>query len=174
MDATEKYKRELCDFDNKQKKLPQYRNRLNEEKKQLSILKSQLVSAKMMRDNLYGVNVIPSKYRNIHAAYFLYDYFNSTRETDLDKIIQTMLLDEIIQKLDKIIAQNEEIILNQRMQLALQKQQNEMIAHNHREEMDRLARMERNQERQMDYQNMMVCNQKVTNFFLEADYLRKL
>lgn len=59
------------------------------------------------------------------------------------------------------------------MQMAMQEQSNRMIAENHRNEMKRLASMERNQEIQMDYQNMIARNQEVMNFFLAADYLRK-
>ena len=91
----------------------------------------------------------------------------------MEKTIQTMLLDEIIQRLDKLIVQNQEIILNQRMQMAMQEQSDRMIAENHRREMKRLASMERNQELQMDYQQMIARNQEVTNFFLAAEYLRK-
>lgn len=129
--------------------------------------------AEKLRSDTYSVNIIPSRYRTIHAAYYLYDYFESGRETDLDKIIQTMLLDEIIPRMDKLIMQNQEILLNQRRQLALQEQQNRAIAKNHREQMRRIARMERNQELQLDYQRMIERNQEVTNFFLAADYLER-
>ena len=135
--------------------------------------RADLQSARLLRNKLYAVNVIPSRYRNIHAAYYLFDYFSSGRETDLDKIIQTMLLDEIIQRMDKLIVLNQQILLNQRRQIALQEGQNRAIAENHRREMEHLARMERNQELQLDYQYMIERNQEVTNFFLAADYLRK-
>ncbi len=42
----------------------------------------------------------------------------------LDKILQTMLLDQIVERLDRIIdQQGREIILNQRMAMALQEKQ---------------------------------------------------
>lgn len=132
-----------------------------------------LQEAKAMRNKLYSVNIIPSRYRTIHAVYYLYEFFDTGRETDLEKVIQTMLLDEIIQRLDKIILQNEEIMLNQRMQIALQEEQNRAMADQHRQTMEAIARMEHNQELQIDYQNMIARNQEVTNFFLAADYLRK-
>ena len=129
--------------------------------------------AKTLRAKLYSVNIIATKYRSIHAAYYLYDYFSTSRETDLDKIIQTMLLEEIIQRLDKIIAQLQDVLLNQRRQIAIQDSQNRMIAENHREEMKRIANMEKNQELQLDYQHMIERNQEVTNFFLAADYIER-
>lgn len=81
---------------------------------------SHLQEAKEKLQQVYSVNIIPNKYRTIYVAYYLYDYISSCRETDVDRVLQTMLLEQIIAKLDKIIAQQEEIILNQRMQLAKQ------------------------------------------------------
>lgn len=137
------------------------------------INKKRLRDAERIRADLYSVNVIPSRYRTIHAAYFLYDYFESGRETDLDKIIQTMLLDEIVRKMDKLIEQNSEILLNQRMMLAQQERRERDDHNRHLEQMRQIARLEQNQQRQLDNQNMIARNQQVTNFFLEADYLRK-
>ena len=153
--------------------IPQYRRTLNDEKQRLVKLDRQLAEAKVLRQKVYDVNIIPARYRNIHVAYYLYDYFDSYRENDLDKIIQTMLLDEIIQKMDRIISQNEEIILNQRVQMAMDEERDYRLAEHQRQELKAFARMERNQELQMDYQNMIARNQEVTNFFLAADYFRK-
>lgn len=81
---------------------------------------SHLQEAKEKLQSVYSANIIPNKYRSVYVAYYLYDYISSSHETDIDRVLQTMLLDQIIAKLDKIIAQQEEIILNQRMQLAKQ------------------------------------------------------
>lgn len=146
------------------------RAKLLEEVSQLS---NHLADAKILRDKVYGVNIIPSKYRNVQAAYYLYDYFSTCRENDLDKIIQTLLLDEIVQKLDTVIEQNEELIINQRYQIALQEHHTEVIESNHREQLSRIAKMESNQELQADYLNMIETNQEVTNFFLASEYIQK-
>lgn len=153
------------------KELPKFRMALQCEQKNNLILQSRLQEVQTLRQSLYDVNIIPKQHRNIYAACYLYDYFSTCRENDLEKIIQTMLLDEIKKKLDKIIAQNEKIILNQRIQLALQEQSNQIAAEHHRMELDAIVRLEQNQELQLDYQNMIVQNQVVTNFLLAADYL---
>lgn len=167
------YEEQVKQIKRNREKQPQWREQARKWEEYETTLKSRLRQAQKLRDDVYSVNIIPSRYRNIHVAYYLYDYFNSCRESDLDKIIQTMLLDEIVQKLDRIIVQNEQILLNQRFQMALQEQQNLAIAENHRRELKQLAKLERNQELQMDYQRMIERNQEVTNFFLAADYLRK-
>lgn len=167
------YEKKIQDNEAWRNNLPQYRIALQRERQYLDVLNQHLIEARSLRNDVYGVNIIPSKYRTVHVAYYLHDYFSTCRENDLDKIIQTMLLDEIVQRLDIIIMQNEEIILNQRIQLAMQEQQNRSLAEHQRKELQTLARMERNQELQMDYQHMIAKNQAVTNFLLAADYLRK-
>lgn len=155
------------------KENPQYEEQMKKYQRTLSFIQSQLKKAQVVRQQAYSVNIIPARYRNVYVAYYLYDYFSTSRETDLDKVIQTLLLDEIKQRLDKIIVQNESILMNQRYQTALQERQNEMLASNHREQMRRMARMEQNQELQADYLNMIEQNQKVTNFILAMDFLYK-
>lgn len=154
-------------------KIPQYKTSLEIKRQELSALKIRLNEADATRKNIYSVDIIAKKYRDVSVAYYLYDYFNTSRETDLDRIIQTLLLDEIKQQLAKIIAQNEEIILTQRYQIALQEQQNRIATENHRRELQQFARLERNQELQTDYLNMIEANQETTNFFLAADYINK-
>lgn len=154
--------------------IPQYQESLRAWGQHLDGLKSGLSKAQALRNSVYSVNIIPSKYRNVHVAYYLFDYFSTCRENDLDKIIQTLLLDQIVQKLDRIIDQNDEIILNQRYQIALEEQQNRMIAENHRRELKKIAQLESNQQLQLDYQNMIARNQEVTNFFLADEYIQKL
>lgn len=154
-----------------EKEIPKFEENLKIYKRMQPQILQKLREARSIRQQVYGVNIIPNRYRNIYVAYFLFDYFNTSRETDLDKVIQTLLLDEIVQRLDKIILQLEEVVLNQRRQAALTERQNEMIANNHREQMKRMARMERNQELQVDYLNMIEQNQSVSNFILTTDFI---
>lgn len=146
---------------------------LRENEQEHARLSSQLEAAETLRQQLYDVNIIPGHYRDARTACYLYTYFNTCRETDLDKVIQTLLLDDIKQRLNKIILQNEEVILNQRYQMALEERQLDQINENHQEQMKRIAQMEQNQELQIDYQNMITKNQMVTNFFLASDYFEK-
>lgn len=150
-----------------------YKDHLHQAECDVAVLKKKLRDAQVLRQQVYSVNIIPARYRSVYVAYYLYDYFNTSRETDLDKVIQTLLLDEIKQRLDKIISQMEELLIEQRYQTALQEKQSAMIASNHREQMKRMARMEQNQELQADYLNMIEQNQNVTNFILTMDFLYK-
>ncbi len=112
---------------------------------------SHLQEAKEKLQSVYSVNIIPNKYRSVYVAYYLYDYISSSHETDIDRVLQTMLLDQIIAKLDKIIAQQEEIILNQRMQLAKQDALLAQSKKQHEEQMKAISNLEENQQMQNDY-----------------------
>lgn len=134
---------------------------------------SHLQEAKEKLQQVYSVNIIPNKYRTIYVAYYLYDYISSCRETDVDRVLQTMLLEQIIAKLDKIIAQQEEIILNQRMQLAKQDYLIAQSKQQHTEQMKILYGLEKNQQIQNDYLAMTEANTRITNYFVTADYINK-
>lgn len=134
---------------------------------------SHLQEAKEKLQQVYSVNIIPNKYRTIYVAYYLYDYISSCRETDVDRVLQTMLLEQIIAKLDKIIAQQEEIILNQRMQLAKQDYLIAQSKQQHTEQMKILYGLGKNQQIQNDYLAMTEANTRITNYFVTADYINK-
>lgn len=153
--------------------LPARRQELDHAKEKLTTLRTDFANVKKLREQAYGINVVPRQYRNIYAVYYLYDFFSTSRETNLENVIQTFVLEEIKRKLDKIIQQNEEIILNQRVQMALQENQNRMITENHKLEMQQLAKIESNQELQSDYLKMIETNQEVTNFILASDFSMK-
>lgn len=134
---------------------------------------SHLQEAKENLQSVYSVNIIPNKYRSVYVAYYLYDYISSSHETDIDRVLQTMLLDQIIAKLDKIIAQQEEIILNQRMQLAKQDALLAQSKKQHEEQMKAISNLEENQQMQNDYLAMTEANTRITSYFVTADYINK-
>lgn len=134
---------------------------------------SHLQEAKEKLQSVYSANIIPNKYRSVYVAYYLYDYISSSHETDIDRVLQTMLLDQIIAKLDKIIAQQEEIILNQRMQLAKQDALLAQSKKQHEEQMKAISNLEENQQMKNDYLAMTEANTRITNYFVTADYINK-
>ncbi len=134
---------------------------------------SHLQEAKEKLQSVYSANIIPNKYRSVYVAYYLYDYISTSHETDIDRVLQTMLLDQIIAKLDKIIAQQEEIILNQRMQLAKQDALLAQSKKQHEEQMKAISNLEENQQMQNDYLAMTEANTRITNYFVTADYINK-
>lgn len=64
-----------------------YREIANIQEKKIALLNKRLNSVQQLRQQVYSVNIIPNKYRNRHAAYYLFDYFSSCTEDDLGRVI---------------------------------------------------------------------------------------
>ncbi len=120
----------------------------------------------------YGANVIPSRYRDIYAAVYLYDYFKNSRADDLDMVLNTYVLEQIKDKLDEIIQNQAHEIMNQRAMLALQKRsiiaQQEYASFMKR----KVCQIAASMEEQTQYLSMIESNAEVTAFFAAANYLR--
>ena len=156
------------------KNLSYYQNIAQRERTNLTACKTHLAEAQQLRTQLYNVNVIPSKYRNAYAAYYLYDYFNTSREDDLTQVLQTMLLEEIIKRLDKIIERQEDIIIGQQRTMAMMEQQNKAAEQHRRSVMNHIAQIEQNQEQQTNYLEMIEAHERTTSFFAYATYLDEI
>ena len=95
----------------------------------LPIVKRDLKRTSEVLNEAYSINIIPAKYRNIYAAYFLYEYI-STSTVSLSEALYHCDLDEISQKLSVVIEQQQEIIMQLAHSNALNEQkleQNEEI-----------------------------------------------
>lgn len=169
----ERFQNDIEEYENLLALANSYRASLPSQINDYNTTVSHLQEAKEKLQQVYSVNIIPNKYRTIYVAYYLYDYISSCRETDVDRVLQTMLLEQIIAKLDKIIAQQEEIILNQRMQLAKQDYLIAQSKQQHTEQMKILYGLEKNQQIQNDYLAMTEANTRITNYFVTADYINK-
>ena len=167
------FEKEVAEYEALQQRAAQCQADLDQITPIYNSTQAQLQEIQQNLTDAYSVNIIPNRYRTIYYAYYLYDYFSSCQETDLDRIIQTMLLDQIIAKLNQIIAQQTETILNQRMILAKQDAQMEALQENHNAHLRSLAQIEQNQALQTNYLDMLDTNTRITNFFVTADYINK-
>lgn len=89
-------------------------------------VKEELAKAKRIRDDLYSLNIVPSKYRNIGCSYFIYDYF-STSNTPLNTVFLHLDLDKIQSQLNTVIKNQGKSILQQAIIIS---QNEELIAQN--------------------------------------------
>jgi hypothetical protein len=80
----------------------------------------------------YSANLVPSQFRNLYAVYYLYEFLSTSQET-LKEALLHCDLDVIKQKLDVIISQQRELIIQQAITNAhlanIQKQNDEMLEH---------------------------------------------
>lgn len=168
-----KFEKAVAEYESLQRYAAQCQTDLNRSVPAYNNMLSQLREVEKNLSDAYSVNIIPNRYRTIYAAYYLYDYFSSCQETDLDKIVQTMLLDQIVAKLNRIIDQQTEMILHQRMALAKQDEHMEKLQQSHNAQLRAMAQIEQNQALQTNYLDMLDTNTRITNFFVAADYINK-
>ena len=151
----------------RQKELPGLQTELQEAQAELEKVNN------VMRQ-VYAANIIPLKYREFYAIVYLYDWFVHGASDNLDMALNTFVLEEIKDQLDRIIENQSEIILNQCRQMALQ-QQTLKAQEEHNEIMIRKIDqiIESNDQRNM-YLDMIECNTAATAYFAAADYLNKI
>lgn len=115
----------------------------------------------------YSINIIPSKFRNIYAAYFLYDFI-STSTASLNEALLHCDLDAIQQKLDEVIQQQEEMI----MELAYQNALNEKIVRQNEQILGHAIQTENNTALAAQYQKIAANNTSIVAAIQMSEYLR--
>lgn len=141
-------------------------------KKQMRKLSAERDRVAQTLSKVYAANIIPSYYRDMYAAVYLYDFFSTSRSDDLDMALNTYVLEQIKDKLDVIIEKQHSSILNQRLILAnQQKSLEEQRAHNAymRQKIYQIAS---SIEEQNQYLAMLESNTAATAYFAAANYLR--
>ena len=123
---------------------------------------------------VYYANIIPGHYRNMYAAVFLYDWFSTGRSDDLDMALNMFVLEEIKEKLDRIIKNQEEIILNQYLQLAEQRRTLELQEEHAAMMESKLNQINASNDERNTYLAMIESNTAVTAYFTTANYLTRL
>lgn len=122
----------------------------------------------------YNVNIIPRNYRGIYPSVYLYDWFSTSRATDLDHALSMFVLEQIKDKLDTIIENQSEMLLNQRVMMAnQQKLLSQQKQENNRLRM-KLDNMIAGSEEHNRYLRMIESNTAATAYFTAANYIMKL
>ncbi len=119
------------EYDEVQKKLKICEAELEEVNRELNQVNDLL-------DREYSLNIIPNKFRNLEAVWYICDYYDSSNES-LREILLHLDLDEIKAKLDTIIADQQQIIINQAIEIA----QNEVIISQNQGILNKLQSVER-------------------------------
>ena len=123
-------------------------------------------------EQAYSVNVIPRWYRDLYPAVYLYDWFSNSRADDLDIALNTLVLEQIKDRLDTIIRNQGEMIINQRMMIANQRTAMAQADRHHAEQMRKLNEIcASNEERNM-YLSMIEANTAANAYFSAANYLK--
>lgn len=170
------YEQALLDYEKEIERAEQERtNRLPlipKVEKEIRALQNERAKAKQTLRYVYGANIIPSHYRNFYAAIFLYDWFSHGGSDDMDMALNTFVLEEIKDRLDIIIEQQSQMILNQRVMLARQ-QKNMDDQERHNALMRRkIDRIHATQEERLHYDRMIEANTAANAYFAAANYFK--
>lgn len=109
-------------------------------------------------EKAYSIGIIPDKCRNIYGAYFLYDNI-STSTISLMDAIYLFAFDEISRKLDVVIEQQRQII----MELARSNALNEQIVNQNKEILRHAIATERNTELAAKYSQVAAVNSETVS-----------
>lgn len=131
-------------------------------------ISNEISKAKKLLKKAYDINLIPQQFRNIYAVWFIYDYIATSNES-LSAAFLHCDLDKIKQKLDTIIEQQKEIIINQRILMA----QNAQMIEQNSQTLNRLASIERNTERAAQYAEIASNNAETCAWIGLANYINK-
>ncbi len=120
--------------------------------------------------NLYtSINIIPKPHRNISSMIYIYDYM-STSTVSLEQTLISADIEKGIKiiegKLDDIIDQNADIIMNQR-------RQEQIIEQSNRSNRQILNDMHSSINNIENYTSISACHNAVNTFFLVADWIDK-
>lgn len=117
----------------------------------------------------YDLNIIPKPFRNnVYAVYYLYEFIRTSRES-LTTALLHLDLNEIKRKLDKIIEQQQEIIIQQAITVA----RNQELLMNNKKQLQRMASIESNASLSSKYAEIAACNARACAWIGLANYLRR-
>lgn len=115
------YERNLSEYYKQCDNLNIRKKEISETEKKYSIdlerreeLSAELKKCSEVRNGAYSIDIIPKQYRNLGAIMYLYEYFSTSRATDLDNIIQTMILSDVNRRMTNMENQLNQIISNQK------------------------------------------------------------
>lgn len=146
--------------------------RVNAVKDRIKTYEAEIEKVDNLLEKLYGINVIPRWYRDLYPAVYLYDWFSNSRADDLDLALNTLVLEQIKDRLDTIIRNQSEMIINQRIMIANQRKTMEQMERHHERLMSKLKQIGASVEDQNMYLGMIEANTAASAYFAAANYLK--
>ncbi len=123
---------------------------------------------------VYSANIIPRRYRDIYVTVYLYDWFSTSMADDLDMALNNYLLEEIKDRLDRIIVQLSKSLRNQRIIIENQEKSIEQQEMYRNEMISKLERLQLTAEEHSSYLSMIEANTAASACFSAAEYIREL
>ena len=108
------------------------------------------------------------------AMVYLYDWFSQSGEDDLGLALNTFVLEQTKDKLDMIIRNQGDIILNQQMQLSLQMQSNKEQENHFRMMENKVKQLEMEDEERNKNLDMIARTNESVLWYARQDYIRNM
>ena len=121
-------------------------------------------------NKMYQTNIIPTRYRDFYAAIYLYDWFVFGSSDDMDMALNTYVLENIKDKLDIVIRNQSQSIINQQQIIANQyrsMEQQRAYQNAMRVKMDQL---QLTQEEELKYTKMIESNTAAMAYFSKQSH----
>lgn len=170
----ETFQRNLHNYEAKKRRIDEERKKIgpleNEKRKYLQEKKR----IESVLGELYSANIIPSRYRDMYAAAYLYDWFSSGQSDDLDHALGMYVLEEVRARLDRVIAQQSEQLLRQNIQIGYQQKLIEQQENNSRIIQSKLDTIQATEEERLSYDKMMAGEAATVAYLAKADYIRRI
>lgn len=166
----EKYKAALNTYEIRSKNNSE---RIDKMDKQMEAYKQEIDRISALQERLYSVNIIPSRYRDAYAAVYLYDWFSTSRADDLDHALSMYVLEEIKSRLDTIIENQAQGLLNQQVMMANQMKSMEQRRQYEATMKAKLDRLQATSDERLCYAKMIESNTAALSFLATASYLSK-
>ena len=139
--------------------------------KRESYLRSEYQKVRVLLQDAYKMNILATQYRNLASVLYIYDYMASSQASFTDTLIHEHMengIQRIEAKLDSIVMQNEQIILHNRHQEALNSQMTEKTDNMIRT----LQQTERNTMLAAQYAELSAVYSRANAYFGYANYLK--
>lgn len=159
---------------NYQKRIKEDKERVKKELEKKKVLQQQyknmekeLNEAENLLENSYSVNLIPLQYRNIQAVFYLYNYLSTSQET-LQNALLHCNLEEIKAKMDIMIKQQSDMIL----EMAIQNSQLSEIREQNSNLLNYAAQTEQNTALASQYARIAANNSRITAWISIANFIK--
>lgn len=122
----------------------------------------------------YEVNIIPRGYRDVYTALYLNEWFSTGISDDLDHALSMFVLEEIKDRLDTVIRNQSEQMLNQRIMIANQYKSMDQQEAYARDMRTKLSSIQATMDEQLYYERMIESEIRTTAYFVASDYIKRL
>jgi hypothetical protein len=129
--------------------------------------------------NAYSLNILPSQHRNLASVYYIYDYMSTSQASLRDTLLHEHMengIQRILNRLDAIMAQNEQHILLERRMEAHSRETAESTQRMLSKQQQILESMERTEQNTLEAaQAARIAAQygEINTFFSAATYLER-